>query len=286
MATAPSGDLGAPPDTPEQWTEAARQILARVRAAATTAGFPPDPALRLVAALNACPSYDDEQVTISFGLPGDASVHDRMFWCYLAQATGQPGPDQARRFAAVSLPLAIAHETAHHLRHLYRAHTQDHFIEEQVAQVLGLSWVAHSPEYVPAVAQLRRLCRQAVARLPELTGDEAMLAHGFGLSAGELLADEHRLPWRRLHAAERFAALHQVTVDQVLRDRGWVSNEELTGADAELATARAVFDREYMRDIGEYWHVGIVWLDTYFTHFRPAPLPETMQRYLGPDRVA
>lgn len=98
-----------------------------------------------------------------------------------------------------------------------------------------------------------------------------------------MLADEHRLSWRRLHAAERFARLHALTVEQVLTERGWAEATDLEYSTDELHRADEVFNGRYLRDLSEYWHVGLIWLDGYLTHNKPDQPAEVMARYLTPS---
>jgi hypothetical protein len=270
-----------PADGPA-WLADGRNLYEEFSAAAARAGHPAAPTLQLVSEPNAYPLYDYAEEVIRFGLPGGDDLSGLMFWAYYAGLLGMERPVEAMRFGALVLPVVMAHEVAHHLRHRAGTHTGDHFVEEQVAQVIALAWVEQHPVYGTGLGELRSIAGVATRRLRRLAPVDTPLEHSYHLDAGEVLADEHLLPWRELYRAEHLAALHDRTVEEVLVERQMVSAEQLATAELELRDARRQYDDRYMQDLAEYWHFGFAWLHSYFARGGHPSFAQALERYLTP----
>lgn len=281
-----SREAGSPPAgppvpaEPADWHARAAELFDEYCGAVATAGFPPARSLRLVDEKNAYPSYDPARRVIRFGLPSLGTLSDRLFWGYYAALLGVDAPADAARYAATSLPLVMAHEVSHHLRHRYRTYSGDHFVEEQVAQVIAVAWVAEHPVHRRSIPELRRVAAAATRRLRRLTPQDTRWERDFHLGVGEVLADEHLIGWRELYRAERLARLHDAAVEEVLVEKGWVREEQVRAAGLEVDEARRAFDARYMRDLAEYWHFGFAWLHSYLEHGSHPSFPEALDRYL------
>lgn len=280
-------DARGAPDAPgwrsaESWFAHAHGLFDEYCEAVTAVGYPPAPSLQLVNEPNAYPAYIPTRCAIRFGLRGLAHPKDRLFWAYYAALLGADAPEDAAHFVETSLPLVIAHEVCHHLRHHYRTSSGDHFVEEQVAQVIAVAWVTEHPRYRQSLAEIRRTAAAATRRLRRITAEDTRWERDFHLDVGEVLADEHLIGWRQLYRAERLARLHDAAIEEVLVEQGLVSEEQVRTASREMEEARRAFDDRYMQDLAEYWHFGFAWLHSYLARGGHPSFPEALELYLRP----
>jgi len=270
------------PHDGEAWTVLGQAYFDEYVAAVTAAGYPPDPSLRVEPDPSPCPAYTHDRGVILFGPPGLQTVHDHFFWCYQASLMGCPGPEAAIEGAALMLPLVMAHEVNHHLRHRYGRFTDDHFVEEQAVQLVAAAWFENHPDYGAATPALRAFCTRALRHLRQVAPLPPEYEQAYHLDPAEILADRQVISWRRLHAAEHIATVHHLVVEDVLAQHGWVTDEQLREVATSREEARRHFDATYMQNLAEYWHTGFYWLATYLRHERHPDFQHAAYSELGP----
>ena len=168
-------------DQGDGWFAEARRLLDDAVAAVARYGAEPDPELRLVRSDGLVPWYDPATRTIALGRPDAAAPDGRLARLVAARLWGAATVDEAVASYAVQLPLMVAHELGHHLRHRYGAPQDDAFVEEQAANALAVAIVHEQPARRADVPELARLAARTAAALE--AGTSAATAHVEGRQA-------------------------------------------------------------------------------------------------------
>jgi HEAT repeat protein len=259
------------------WLALAREILAEISRALARYGVAPDSRLRVIAGDAPMPYYEHSTLTIGLALPDSTTAVGRLFWMFVARSQERRGVEEGMAVLPEQLPFLLAHELAHHLRHRYDADSGDNFLEEQVANIIALAFVAAQPHY--------RAVLDALARAYDLTragasGEQDRLRHGFRWELGDVLVAEGELAEERLAEARQVAHATSMELERVLVEGRFVSADDIAAAVALQARTREHFNASYMADLEEYGRFFAEWLPAYLRAGEIPPLGTVVARHL------
>ena len=255
------------------------RVLADVLDALDRHGVAPDPRLRLVPSDLPNPYYDRQECTIAAGLPPTHGA-GRLQWLMLARMLGVGSVDEAVAAIELQLPFVMAHEVAHHLRDHYGTVTDSEFVEESVANRVGLAFVRWHPEHRQRVGELRDSLARSGAALRRLAKDAGVLARGFRADLGDTLVDAGEISRERLEDLRALAAAGGRPLEAVL-DPAAVERARA----AQRRSARRLAEH-YAADLSEYALFHQEWLMAAIAQRTPPSLAEELAAHVLPRDVA
>ncbi len=217
-------------------------------------GVDVDPALSIEVSSGLVSYYDLAVKRISVAVPRRTGPGAALQMLYLRTLLGYDTVDEVEELLAFSLPIAVAHELGHHLRHRYGRFGSDLWREEQIANLFASA--LQKRRYSPA--ERRRgveLIGRAMAHLsPELS--EAVTD-----TYGSLLA-----------ALEVAGMISDATVSSLALIQKYVPASDASTPGAELLPVDVLrrvghrqgltqtFTAEYSRDVARYSYYQLGWL--------------------------
>ena len=222
------------PRTPDAWLEAGREVFEEFLETLAGDGVTPDPDLRLVSGESANPYYEHESKTVVLGMPDPATARGRMHWIFLARLVGATGVEEAIATVGYQLPLLVAHEVTHHLRHHYGAPTLNNFVEEQVANTVAVAFVREHARFRGTLAKVHEQALVVERKLERLTPETDPYLSGFRLDLGDVLVAQGKLDEAELDRLRRLADALAEPLDSVLADAGVVSRADMRRAAARI----------------------------------------------------
>lgn len=267
------------PRTPEQWLESARVVFEDFLQALDRHGVRPDPRLRLVAGDSLYPYYEQTKMTIGIGMPDPKTILGRLYWLFAARVLGVESVEDAVATTGPQLPFLVSHEVTHHLRHHYGVPTENDFVEEQVANVVALSFVGEHPVYRGTIAALREVSTRAAAKLADLSPETGEYLPGFRLELGEVLVASGGLTRERLDEARALARATGRSLDETL-DRMGLAEVDLGAADRRRRESEAYFNRRYMASLAEYARFFNGWFLSYLERAEQPTLGEALEAHV------
>lgn len=269
---------------PDEWQSLAQAILTEVIATYARYGVIVAPELRVVPEGGPIPAYHIEQQQIAFHMPDPSTALGRLGWLYYQNLSGAADLYDVQETIEANLPLVMAHEVAHHLRFHYDVAAASLWREEQVAQLMGLSFVAEHPRYAETLPKLQHYTRRSAKRLSEIarkrdSWNAYELRAGYDTLAHRVLAEGLVSP-EELAEAEAFAMVTGTSLEEVLRTEGLVSERKLELLNASAARVEQRFNDSYMVDVTQYWLAGTTWLLPHLERRDWPPLGRLIENFL------
>lgn len=268
------------PRTPDAWFKAGHEVFEEFLATLAGDGVTPDPDLRLVAGESANPYYEHESKTVVLGMPDPATARGRMHWIFLARLVGATGVEEAIATVGYQLPLLVAHEVTHHLRHHYGAPTLNNFVEEQVANTVAVAFVREHARFRGTLAKVHEQALAVEQKLEGLTPETDPYLSGFRLDLGDVLAAQGKLDQAELDRLRRLADALAEPLEGVLADAGVVSRADMRRAAARIERSEAYFNRRYMAKLPEYLAFFREWFEAYLLRDDFPSLAEALEQHI------
>lgn len=269
---------------PDEWQALAQAILAEIIATYARYGVAVAPDLHVVPEGGPIPAYDIENQRIAFHMPDPSMAVGRLGWLYYQNLSGAADLYDVQETIEANLPLVMAHEVAHHLRFRYEVAASSLWREEQVAQLMGLAFVAEHPRYTDTLPKLQQYTRRSAKRLSEIarkrdSWNAYELRAGYDTLAHRVLAEGLVSP-EELAEAEAFAMVTGTSLEEVLRAEGLVSERKLALLKASAERVEQRFNDSYMVDVTQYWLAGTTWLLPHLERRDWPPLGRLIQSFL------
>jgi hypothetical protein len=245
----------------DAWVATAEEAFEAALAEFARYGVTPHPDLRLVREPSTTPYYEPESMTIGIGMPDPAQISGRLLWIATARVLGVEGVDAAIEECRRQLPLLMAHELAHHLRHHYGAPIENDFLEEQVANTIGVAFVREHPRYRVDIPFLRESMARTRDVLRDVTPESVEYLGGFNVDVAEVLLAEGVLEREEVDRLRRVAASLEEPLDRIIE--GVVApaaRDAIARARTAQREAEAYFNRRYTSSLFEYALFAADWL--------------------------
>ncbi|HEY1015819.1 MAG TPA: hypothetical protein VGE07_24130, partial [Herpetosiphonaceae bacterium] len=268
------------PRTADDWLRCAQEIFHEFAAALARHGVAPDPELRFIPGELPNPYYEAASRTIGIGMPDPTKIQGRLYWLFAARILGVEGVDAAIEAMADQLPLLVAHEVTHHLRHHYDAPTDNDFVEEQVANMVALAFVGEHPAYRQALPRLRALTERGRAKLDQLTPETSSYLPGYRPELSDVLMAQGFFDQERLDNLRGLAEELGVPLDKLLVEAEVVSPADLEEAQRRRQDAELYFNRRYAGSHFEYAAFFNEWLRNYLARAELPGLGESLESYI------
>jgi HEAT repeat protein len=265
----------------EAWVATAEEAFDAALDAFARYGVTPHPDLRLVREPSTTPYYEPESMTIGIGMPDPAQISGRLLWIATARVLGVDGVDAAIEECRRQLPLLMAHELAHHLRHHYGAPIENDFLEEQVANTIGVAFVREHPRYRADIPFLRASMARTRDRLRDVTPESVEYLGGFNVDVAEVLLAAGALERNEVDRLRRVAAGLGEPLDRIIE--GVVppaARDAVARARAAQREAEAYFNRRYTSSLFEYALFAADWLAVHLARRDTPRLAQALRTHI------
>lgn len=269
------------PRAPDDWFEAGRRVFEEFIADLGRHGVTCDPDLRLTRDdASPTPYYEPATKTIGFGMPDPSTISGRMHFVLVARVLGFDSVDAAIEALAIQIPLLVAHETTHHLRHYYGAPIDNDFVEEEVVNVVALAWLAEHPRHRATIEAVKRQAEDARARLAVLSPDTPRYAAAHSLDLGDVLLGLGKVDQERAEELRRLATRAGESLATVLVVAGAVSQADVDAAARAQSEAETYFNDRYMQNLVEYGFFATEWLRAYLDRSEFPSFDEALRAHI------
>ena len=272
-----------PPATPDELFRLAEEVFRDAVKTFAQYGVRAHPDLRFIPGDAATPYYEPSTMTIGMSVPDPESPKGRMFWLVAGRMWGLNSVAEAIDAYRAQLPLVVSHELVHHLRQHYGAPTENDFVEEQVANAVGLAFVAQHERYKTTLPKLRDYSEAAVRKLVQMFPDAAPNISGFRTGLADMLLARGVISAEEMADVALVAQAGGVSIDDVLRGGRLLDEKSWASAVQDHERAASYFNDRYMQNLFEYVYFHMDWLRAYLAQPQLPRLPDLLEQYLLTD---
>ncbi|MFZ5823173.1 MAG: hypothetical protein ACOY94_02325 [Bacillota bacterium] len=247
------------------WQQLATELLELYRGELARHGISLGPDLHLEADESTPYSYCDLATgRISLNLPGTDRFADLLVIMAVGGLLGTRGMDEALRALRALQPYLLGHELAHYLRERFGAFTPNHWVEEHVANRLGMALACTVPAFTAELDFLRRLAEGARERLP-LREDQVVGA----LRETHAAAVEEVLAFAELTGADELEALRAAGLEA-----------EVAALSDRRDRSATAFNESYLTDATAYMRQQLAWFCQQVLEPEPPELGAELEAHL------
>jgi len=271
------------PRRPPEWLALARRTYDAYLKELSRHGVSVDPGLRFVTGATPEIYYEPDTLSINVGVADPDQPSGHLYWLFMARLLGVTSADEAMAVFAQQLPLLIVHEMTHHLRQRYGAPTVDDFVEEQVVNIVAVSFIAEHADYSASMRELREFAGKAWPKLAAMAPAAAPARAGFRLDLGDVLVEHESITRRRLEELRALSEHLDRPLTDVLDETDVVSDAQLDQAAAAQDTSHEYFNRRYMADPTEYQSFHTDWFRSYLERREFPALSAVLEEHILTD---
>ena len=269
------------PRTPDEWFAYGRDVYDDILNRLSRYGIVPDPRLRFVRGDAPQPYYDPTTREIGFSAPDACQPQGRLWWLFLARILGVSSVDEAMEAMANQVPLLVAHEVVHHLRDHYGAPRRNDFVEEQVANLVGVALMNDHPIYRPMLPRLATEVARACQKLRASNPETAPYLAGFRMEMSDVLVSTSTVSRANLDALRQLGrALDQPVDELVLAAAASELADDIGHARRLQVASEAYFNRHYMANLFEYMLFHYEWIRSSLEQRRLPTLREALESHI------
>lgn len=265
------------PGSHAAWQAEAHRLFHRIPALLARHGVARAPDVRLVDDPAAAYSYYDlQRRAICASLPDVTTPAGRLFWLFLTVVAGLPSEAEALFFGRWLLVYVLGHETGHHLRDRYGAYTADRWLEEHVANEIGLALAFLLPGFRRHAPAMTTLVVRAAERLGGFGGAHVAWAHrdvGEVLVATGVVTED---AWRRAQHLGRETGLRP----ELILEAAGLEHDAVSAAEREQAEVAGHLRSAYLSDLMEYGAFHLTWLADLLRQPDPPDLGASLAAHL------